>query len=85
MTDSADKAVSSIQLPIDIDNLEFLPEGESGEFDLSTLPPIGTPVVASHTIDIPVSTEQALQAEASQLGVSVEAVILARLNRNNAA
>jgi len=76
--------VPDVELPVDLSNLVFLPEGE-GSLDLSMLPPIGTPVMVSHTIDIPVSTERALQAEADRLGISVEAVIRARLSTNSAA
>ncbi len=66
---------------VDVDRLEFLgPDEATGwEFDIEALPEPGSPVMATHTIRLSYETEQALRAEAEQLGISVDELIVARI------
>lgn len=65
---------------IDMDNLVFAAPGDADGWDLESLPPVGTPVVSRHLIDLPLETEQRLQAEASRLGITVDELIVAHLH-----
>jgi hypothetical protein len=69
------------RLPIDVHRLEFLPPGQTGGFNVDDLPPLDAPVLASHTITVPMETEHALQTEAATLGISVEELIVERIQR----
>lgn len=80
MTDDRTATPAEGQL-IDVDRLEFLsPEEATGwEFDIEALPELGSPVMATHTIKVSFETEQALKAEADRLGMSVDELIVARI------
>ena len=68
---------------VDVDRLEFLEPAEATgwEFDIEALPELGSPVMATHTIQVSYETEQALRAEADRLGISVDELIVARIQR----
>ncbi|GAB3258239.1 hypothetical protein [Kineosporia babensis] len=67
-----------------IHRLEFAAEGDLDGWDLSDLPPLGTPVVHRHVVEVDTGTEQALQRQAAALGMTIDELILSRI-RNNAA
>jgi hypothetical protein len=69
-----------IDSPIDMDDLVFAAPGETDGWDFDAIPPLGTPVITRHQIDLPLDTELELRAEADRLGITMEELIVSRLH-----